>query len=234
MTRTWNVVRLHLVNRWTYVVLPWVILGSAFALTLAIWMILRSVGVAGAGLTSGAASSIIIYLMVAAIMSINLSFPFALGFSVTRREFYVGTALTFTLIAAGNAVALSMLAALEQASNGWWLGGQLFTAAWGGGGSPLEHFFVYFTAQLFFCFVGAAIATIYMRWRINGMVVFWVGGGVAAVGAFALVTYTNGWPAIGLWLLESGMNGVAAWSLLVTAVAGLAGYAVLRRATPKN
>ncbi|AMB57910.1 hypothetical protein [Microterricola viridarii] len=234
MTRIWNVVRMHLVNRWTYVVLPWIILGTAFTITIAIWMILRSVGVPSDGLASGAVTSIIIYLMVAAIMSINLSFPFALGFSVTRREFYLGTALTFTLISAANAVALSVLAAIEQASDGWWLGGMLFTAAWNGGGSPLEHFFVYFAIQLLFFFLGAAIATIYMRWRINGMVVFWIVGGAALVGLFALVAYTNSWAAIGAWAAANGMVGIAAWSLLLTAVAGVAGYAVLRRATPKN
>lgn len=233
MTRIWNVVRLHLVNRWTYVVLPWIILGTAFAMTLAIWMILRSVGVTGIGVASGAVGSIFIYLMVAAIMSINLTFPFALGFSVTRRDFYLGTALTFALIGAANAVVLTALAAIEVASGGWWLNGTIFTVL-GPDASPLAYWFLFFTLQLFCCFVGAAIATIYMRWRVNGMVLFWVLGGVALVGGFALITYTNSWTAIGAWMTESGAIGLAAWSLVPTILAGLAGFAVLSKATTKN
>lgn len=240
MNRTLNVVRLHLVNRLTYIVLPWIILGSAFAITLAIWAILRSVGVGGSDGTagglqfSGALLSIMIYMLVAAVMAINLTFPFALGFSVTRHEFYLGTAATFVLIAAGNSVLLSALAAIEQATAGWGLRGALFTAPWGGGGTVLEHFFGFFAMQLLFSFLGAAIATIYMRWRVNGMVVFWVVGGLALVGAFALITYTDSWPATGAWLSATGTTGLAAWSLVVSAVAAGFGYLLLRRATPKN
>lgn len=241
MTRIWNVVRLHLVNRMTYLWLPWVILGSAFAISLAIWAMLRSIGVTngvdGTSDTpqiSGALLSIMIYLLVAAVMAINLTFPFALGFSVTRREFYLGTALTFVLISAANAVPLTILAAIEQATNGWGLRGFLFTAPWGGGGNLVEHWFVFFALQLFFCSVGAAIATIYLRWRVNGMVIFWIAGGVLLVGAFAIVVYTNSWAALGAWLVATGTTGGAAWSLIITALAGVAAFAMLRRATPKN
>ncbi|SDS32674.1 hypothetical protein [Microterricola viridarii] len=241
MTRIWNVVRLHLVNRMAYVTLPWIILGSAFLITIAIWMILRSVGVtsgfdgsASSPQFSGALLSILIYLLVAAVMAINLTFPFALGFSVTRRDFYLGTALTFGLVSAANAVVLTVLASIEQATNGWGLNGRLFTVPWGGGGTPIEHWFGFFALQLLFSFAGAAIATIYMRWRINGMVVFWVVGGAALVGLFALIAYTNSWAAIGSWMAAHGTTGMAAWSLVVSALAGLAGYAMLRRATPKN
>ncbi len=241
MSRIWNVVRLHFVNRLTYLVLPWIILGSAFVITLAIWWILRSVGVttgvdgqANSAQFSGALFSIFIYLLVAAVMAINLTFPFALGFSVTRRDFYLGTALAFAVTSALNAVALSVLAAIEQATGGWGLNGLLFTVLWAGGGTVAEHAFTFFAVQLFFCFVGAAIATVYMRWRIAGMVAFWVIGGVALVGGFALATYTASWPAIGAWIAAAGTTGLAAWSLLLSALAGVAGYIVLRRATPKN
>ena len=241
MTRIWNVARLHLVNRMTYLWLPWIILGSAFAVSLSIWAIIRSTGVTdgvdGTSNTpqiSGALLSILVYLMVAAVMAINLTFPFALGFSVTRRDFYLGTALTFVLISAINAVPLTILGAIEQATNGWGLRGLLFTAPWMGGGNAIEHWLGYFALQLFFCFVGAAIATIYMRWRVNGMVIFWIAGSVVLVGVFAYIAYTNSWAAIGSWLIATGTTGAIAWSLLVTALAGLAGFAVLRRATPKN
>ena len=236
MTRIWNVVRLHLVNRWTYIVLPWIILGTAFAMTLAIWMILRSVGVTGIGVASGAVGSIFIYLMVAAIMSINLTFPFALGFSVTRRDFWLGSALTFITLSAVYSAGLTILAAIEVATDGWGLGGTMFASFYFGGAdaSWLERFGLYFATYLFFYFVGAAIATIYQRWRNNGMLALFGTLGLVLIAGIALVSFTNSWPAVGAWFDSNGPSGVIAWSLVPTVVAAVTGYFILRRATPKN
>lgn len=235
MPRIWNVVRLHLVNRWTQLVLPWVTIGVAFALTIAIWMILRSVGITEIGGASGTIWSVYLSLvLMAAILAVNRNFPFALGFSVTRREFSLGTALAFVLISAGNAVLFTALAALETASGGWGLNGQVFTILAESNGSPIAYWFVFFALQMFCYFLGAAVATIYMRWRMNGMVGFWIALSVVVVGGWALISYTDSWGAIGSWLVASGAVGVAAQSLLLTALAGLTGFAILRRATPKS
>ena len=234
MTRIWNVVRLHLVHRWTQLELPWITMGVAFALTLAIWMILRSIGITEIGVASGTIWSIYLsFVVMVAVLAVNQNFAFALGFSVTRREFSLGTALTFALISAVNAALFTALAALETASSGWGLNGQIFTILAGSNDGPLAYWFVFFAQQMFCYFIGAAVATIYMRWRITGMVGFWVALGVVLVGGWALLSYTDSWGTIGAWVMASGAVGIAAQSLVLTALVALGGFAILRRATPK-
>lgn len=237
MNRTLNVVRMHLVNRWSFLVLPWVILGSAFVISWLIWLIIASAAGADAlegTQYSGAVMSIYVYMLVVAIAAINLAFPFALGFSATRREFYVGTSLLFVIITAANSLVLVVLSYIEEWTNGWGLGGHMFTVVWVGAGNVAERFLVFWAVQVFLMFVGAAIATVYMRWRINGMVVLWVALGLVLVGIVALLTYTDSWPQVWQWLFSAGTVVISAWLLVPAALAGLAGWAVLRRATPKN
>jgi hypothetical protein len=238
--RIWNVVRLHMTNSWVIVQTPAIILALIFAVNYAIWAILdvsisMDSGEAVDGTQwSGAATFIFVYMAVVAAQAITVTFPFALGYSVTRREYYLGTSLLFLLVSAGYAVVLAILATIEEATGGWGLGGHMFTAIYFGDEGGLQRLFVFFALFLFFFFTGAAISTIYMRWRMYGMIAFWAALGVLLIGLVALATYTGSWPEVGAWFATNKATGVAAWSLIPTAVAAVTGYVVLRRATPRN
>jgi hypothetical protein len=238
--RVWNVVRLHLTNTWVLIQTPAIILALIFGVNYALWSILEVSITVDAGEAvdgtqwSGAATFIFVYMTVVAAQAITVTFPFALGYSVTRREYYLGTSLLFLLVSAGYAAVMAILAAIEDATGGWGLGGHMFTAIYFGDEGGLVRLFVFFSLFLFFFFAGAAIATIYMRWRMYGMIAFWAALAVVLIALVALATYTDGWPAVGSWFAANGATGVAAWLLLPTAVAAITGYLVLRRATPKN
>jgi len=238
--RIWNVVRLHFTNTWVIIQTPAIILALIFAVNYAIWSVLdvsisMEPGEAVDGTQwSGAASFVFVYMSVVAAQAITVTFPFALGYSVTRREYYLGTSLLFVLVSAGYAVVMTILAAIEEATNGWGRGGHMFTAVYFGEEGGLARLFVFFAMFLFFFFSGAAISTIYMRWRMYGMIAFWTVLGIALIGLVALVTYTRSWPVVGEWFATNGASGVAAWLLVPTVVSAVTGYLVLRRATPKN
>ncbi len=238
--RVWNVVRLHLTNSWVLVQTPAIILALIFAVNYAIWTVLDvSISVdSGEAVDgtqwSGAATFIFVYMTVVAAQAITVTFPFALGYSVTRREYYLGTSLLFVIVSAGYAIVLAILAAIEDATGGWGLGGHMFTAIYFGDEGALARLFVFFSLFLFFFFVGAAISTLYMRWRMLGMIAFWTALVVVLVGLVALATYTGSWPEVGAWFAANRATGVAAWLLLPTALAAVTGYLVLRRATPRN
>ncbi|MCS5721936.1 hypothetical protein N1028_06385 [Herbiconiux sp. CPCC 203407] len=243
-SRVIPVVRLHLVNRFSMLVLPWIILGFIFLVNLAIWWIVMSAVGPDAdradvqeGLQwSGASFYIFVYMMVLGVQAIALTFPFALGFSATRRDFWLGTSLTFVLLSALYAAGMTVLALIEVTTDGWWLGGRMFSALYFGGDAMpwYARFFLFFATFLFFFFVGALAAAIYQRWRVNGMLIFFGALTVALVGAAALITFSESWPAVGTWFVETGAPGVVAWSLVPTALAALVGYVILRRTTPKN
>lgn len=240
--RILNVVRLHLVNKMTTVYVPWMIMAFIFLVNYTIWWILAA-SLGSADLAdardgiqfSGASGYIFVYMLIVAVQAINLTFPFAQGYSVTRRDFYLGSALTFVGLSAMYAIVITVLGVIERATNGWGLGGTMFSPVYfGGGENPLQSFYVTFLAFLFFFFIGAATATVYVRWKANGMLVFFACLVLLLLGLAALTTFTGSWPAVGAWFVASGVVGVASWTLVPTALAAIVGFLILRRATPRN
>lgn len=239
--RVLNVTRLHFANKFPILVLPLLILGFIFLVNLAIWWtIYNAAGPEGAAKAStglqfsGASTFIFVYMLVVAVQAVNLTFPFALGYSVTRRDFYLGSAVTFVILSVYYASVMTIMASLERATSGWGLGGAMFDVVYFGAEDALQQFLLFLLLFLFFFFIGAATASVYVRWRANGMYVFWATLTLGLVGAVALITFTGNWPAVGGWFVANGAMGVALWSLLPTALAALVGFVLLRKATPKN
>ncbi|WP_440708439.1 hypothetical protein [Herbiconiux sp. YIM B11900] len=242
--RVLAVARLHLVNRMSVFGIPWIILAFIFLVNLVIWWAIFTATSDAAdradaqeGLQySGATFWIFVYMMVLGIQAVALAFPFALGFSVTRREFWLGTALNFVIVSAVYSAGMTLFAVIEQATGGWGFGAHFFTALYFGGDSAPWYlrFLLFFAIFLFFFFVGAVIATIYQRWRVNGMLVFFGVLILVALGLVAWATLTQNWPAVGAWFVATGVSGVVAWSVLPTVLSAIAGYLIIRRATPKN
>ncbi|MDH6180523.1 hypothetical protein M2152_000705 [Microbacteriaceae bacterium SG_E_30_P1] len=235
-----NVVKLNTVNPWTTITLPWMILGFIFLANLVIWMIIfesvgpESVADVAEGLQySGATTWIFVYMMIVAIQAINLTFPLALGYGVTRRDFWLGSGLTFIALSAMYSIGLTILSIIEEATGGWGLHGRMFTAVWFGETWP-ERLFVFFTLFMVAFFFGAAIATVYVRWKSNGVSAFFLVLSVLLIGAAALVTFTSNWPAVGHFFVTTGTTGVIAWTYVITLASALFGYLILRRATPKG
>lgn len=238
--RVASIIRLNTANPWTTIIMPWMILGVIFVANWLIWWVIatasgtRDASSVAEGLQwSGASAWILFYMGVVAIQTINLTFPLALGYGATRREFWVGTSLTFVALSAAYTLAFTALAALEEATGGWWIGGRMFTAAYFGD-TWYERLYIVFTLMMLFYFSGAAIATLFVRWKGNGVVVFFAALGLVLVGLIALVTFTESWAAVGATLGSLGYIGVLSWSYVITALAAVFGYLILRRATPRS
>jgi hypothetical protein len=238
--RITSVARLHLANPWTAIILPWMIMGFIFIGNLAIWAIILGAASPedradireGLGY-SGSTTYFFVYIMVLAVQAIAVTFPFALGYGVTRRDYYLGTALVFTVLSAMFSIGLTILAAIEDATGGWGMGGRLFTTFYFGE-DWLQRLFIFFVTFLFFFFVGMSAASIWVRWKANGLVAYFVGLAIIVIGGGALLTFTNSWGAFGQFFATAGLVGSFAWSLVITVIAAVGGYLVLRRATPKS
>ncbi|QNE47522.1 ABC transporter permease [Glaciihabitans sp. INWT7] len=239
--RIGRIVRLHFANPWGTIVLPWIILGTIFLANLVIWLIVywsvqgtTNRGDVADGLQySGSSFYIFVYMLIVAIQAINVTFPFALGYGVTRRDYYLGTAVNFVVLSLIYSTGITVLSIVEELTNGWGVGGCMFTAGYFGGDWP-TRFYVFFVALLFFFFVGALFGAIYVRWRASGMVALFIGLGLVGVGIIALLILTDGWSAVGAFFAAAGLVGSVFLSLVVTAIAATAGYVVLRGATPRG
>ncbi len=239
--RIWRVVRLNLVNKWTTLYVPIIIMGFIWLVNWLVWWIIwaasppadRADAMDGTQ-WSGGAFYIFVYMLVVGIQVISATFPFALGYSATRRDFALGSGLTFLMLAAGYAIGFTLLSGVEEWTNGWGLGGHLFTSVYFGGANLGERLFVVFGAMLFFFAVGAFSGALFMRWRMNGILVAGAAVALLVVGVVALITFTQSWPAVGDWFATSGPVGVTAWLLIPTAVAAGGAYRALARATPRS
>lgn len=87
---------------------------------------------------------------------------------------------------------------------------------------------------LFFFFVGTVSAAIYARWRVTGLLLAGALLLLVLLGLLALAGYTDSWVAIGSWIQTAGPTGIMAWSLVITVIAAVLGYILLRRATPRR
>ncbi|MCJ1699325.1 ABC transporter permease [Rathayibacter festucae] len=238
--RLLSIVRLHLANPATLLATPLAILGAIFVGSLIIWLlVLRMVGVPVAGGDSGVqitggTTFIFIYMLVVAVQATNVTFALALGYGSTRRDYSLGTALTFVGLSAAWTVLYSTMSALEQATNGWGLGGYMFRAAAYSDVSWLAQTFATFSLFLFFFFAGSAVAAVFVRWRATGMTVFFLALGALIVGLVALFTLTDSWDSVWLAFEAIGFTGAFALLLVPTVLSAVLGALILRRATPRG
>ncbi|MFD4421235.1 hypothetical protein ACFWN7_07000 [Agromyces sp. NPDC058484] len=233
----WRIVRLHTVNPSIFFIVPTLILAGAWAVTMFVAYLI--IGVAGvpaeetAFTYSWAVLSPQWYLIVVGVQAIAFTFPFALGFGATRRDYWVGTGLMFVLISLMYAATIATLLMLERATGGWWIGAGMFDALWYVGADWLTAFYTTFSLQLLVLFIGAAVTTVFMRWRMKGMIILLFGSVAAVLSLVAGLTLTESWPAVFAWLGSIGLVGVFTVVLGLAAACSVAGYLVIRRATPR-
>jgi hypothetical protein len=238
--RIFAVTKLHFVNRFGIIWLPLIVLGGIFLLNLAIWWIITlSTGDDNTANHvhlgySGAVSYIYAYGIIIAVQAISRTFPFSLGFGVTRRDFYLGSALAFVILSLGFALVLTIMSVIEIATGGWGVGGRMFAPAYFTNDSWVLRFVMYFLLFLFLLFIGCAGAAFFVRWRATGLTGFFAIIAVVLLAAIAWFTLGHQWPAVGRWFTTSGPIGVTLWTIIPTLVFGVAGFFVLRRATPRN
>ncbi len=236
-TRVLAVVRLLFGNPWTSIYTPLLILTFIMLMNVAIWgMIRASIPPEGEMASGGNGGSLFlfIYMLVVAVQSVNQTFHLALGYGSTRRDFMLGFGGFAVILSVGYAVLLATLTAIETATNGWGIELGFFATATVGLENWGEAVLFGTLGFLLFFGIGAATASVYVRWKAMGMYVFWAALVVLVVGGAALITWAQAWPQVGEFFVVAGFIGSAAWSLIITAFCALAAWLILRRATPSQ
>lgn len=233
----WRIVRLHAVTPSVFFGIPWMILGGALAVTIVIALIISSAGGSPEDLEGMRYSWAVVspqwYLVAVGVQAVGLTLSFALGFGATRRDFWLGTSLMFVLVALMFAVSIATLVQLEIATGGWGVGAHMFDALWYGQTNWLVDFYTTFALQLFVLFMGAFATTVFLRWRMRGMMTLLFGTIVIVLATVAGLTWSDAWPAVFEWFGSIGLVGVFSIVLMFSAIFAIVGYLVIRRATPR-
>ena len=231
MNRMLTAARLNVVHPLLTLGMPWLIVSISFAINLAIWH-LTPAGAQDGGFTGGVLA-LYITAMIVYLQAVTQLLPFAMGLSLSRRTFYLGTTLLAVVHSVAYGIAISMLASIEGATNGWGAG----MSFWAPGPLDVDNFalqvLVSGAPMLAFLVVGIGIGVISKRWGPSGVWVLSIGSMVVLGGLAVLFGWLGAWPAIGRWLADQSvtMLSVALPALLALIVAGLA-YVGIRRVVP--
>lgn len=229
MNRALGVAKMQLINKWTFLGIPAVIIAGSFLLSLAIFALIPNTVETK---YSGAGQAVMWYFFGLGIQSLTLSFPFSQGLSVSRRSYFLGTVGLFTVLAAAIAALYVILGWVEQATNGWGLQGRMFALEWVADRHWFIQWFFYYILMMFLFLLGLWAATVYKRWQATGLLILCLSLAVVLIGAAALITLQGWWPAVGAWMMRLTPLSLGALALVFVVMLGSAGYATLRRATP--
>ncbi|WP_424937694.1 MULTISPECIES: hypothetical protein [Bacteria] len=228
MSRILKVVRLQLINKQTFVWVPLIVLGSALAISVAIYAMIP----VDTPKYGGGGQAPLWYFFAMGLSALTLTFPFSQAMSITRRDFFLGTMVAATLGALLMAAAFLVGGWIEDVTNGWGVNGYVFRFPWLWEAGPLAAGLFYFALAMFFFVIGFTGATIYKRWGAAMTTVVSVGSGLILVALAFLVTRLELWGQVGQTIVWLGALGLTLWALVVIAVLMAISYLVLRRATP--
>jgi hypothetical protein len=239
-----NVARCHLLQRFSYLALPWAWLAFALAADLVIFALipvghhavltahgLVQVQNAGSGRDAGGLTAVVAVFFALGVQSVARSLPFALALGVSRRSYYTGTALLAVTLAAVYGLALTALQAIERATAGWGVAGHIFRVPYILDG---PWYLTWLTTSVVLALLfawGMWFGIVYRRWNLPGTLAFAAAQVTVLLAAALLITWAHGWAGTGHFftaLSAAGLTGLLA-ALAAALLAG--GYVTIRRAT---
>ncbi len=222
-----NVARYHLVDRLTYIVLPWALLAFVFAVNL---IIVASITTGpNQSVPVGGLASFYVMILVAGLLSTTRSFPFALTLGVSRRSYFLGTAGLAVAMAAVYGLSLTVLQVIERATGGWGIRLRFFRVGYLLPGPWYLTWLTSFVGLTLVFVYGSWFGLVYRRWNIPGLLAFIAGQiTVLLVGAL-IATWAGAWTSVGHFfttLSAAGLTGILA---IVAAALFAGGLATIRR-----
>jgi len=230
MNRTVSIVKMHMRDKFSWLVLPWLICLVSFVVNLIVGGTVNPEG----GIYTGGVSSLYIYLFVLGLIIVPQTFPFALGMGVRRRDYVAGTLATFIGLSAGSTVLLLLLSEAENSwLAGWGVGLHFFHLPFVHEGALLLQAFTHFTLLLFMFCSGFFIASIYRRFGRTGMYAFSLAAFLIFGFTPLLISYYDRWDDIGRWVEANvhTLNDLTPWLLILVVLLALGSFGMLRRST---
>jgi hypothetical protein len=233
MKRVLAAARLHLTHPLVALGVAWLVVGISFAINWLIWDFADLQHQANDGGFTGGVVSLYITVAIVHVQAVTQMLPFAMGMSLSRRAFYLGTLLFGVVQALGYGIALAVLTAIEGATDGWGVGLQFWAPAGLDVDNVAVQVLVSGAPMLAFIACGAGIGVVHKRWGTAGTWGLILGSIIALGGLAVLVTALDTWAQVGQWFADRSVVTLAVTLPLALAVvlAGLT-WTGLRRTVP--
>jgi len=223
-----NVARYHLVDRLTYLALPWGVM--AFSLLVNV-VISALVPPSPHGYYTWGLVTIYVFLLVAGALSMTRSMPFGLMLGVSRRSYYLGTGLLVVALGVVYGFGLTVLHIAERATGGWGYGVHFFRVPCILAGPWYQTWMTSFVLLVVFWLYGMWCGLVHRRWSLPGLTAFFAAQVLVALLFVVAVSLAHDWAAVAHFfstVTAPALTGV----LAATAGAlGLGGFATMRRVT---
>lgn len=220
-----SVIKMHVKDKWTWFIIPWMVLLSSFIVNIVISLL------TDAPIYSGGIASIYIYMFVSGIIVMAQTFPFALGMSVRRTDYFLGTSAMIILTSAGSALLLFLLGLTESWTDAWGSGLHFFQLPYLTEGPLINQFLFAFGILLFMYYSGVVISALHKCTGRNGL---FIASGILLIVVTVLgflASYLDWYSAIFKWIIEQSAMEYTLWTLPFTFIFAAAAYLLLRRAT---
>lgn len=221
-----GIVNMHLRDRISWFLIPWCIMTSSFLINLIIAGTMNDDQIITGGL-----ASIYIYSMVSGIVAVNHTFPFALGLSVRRRDYFTGTMMMILAVSIVTSIVLTVLSYIEDASNGWGVRLFFFHLPYVTDGNAFQQFIVFFSFLLFMYLFGFVISSLFRRFGRTGLLVAAIVSLIIGTVLVFAIIHLGWWRDIFDFFDGRSAFNIALLLLPVTIVCSLVSYALLRRST---
>lgn len=223
-----NVGRYHLVDRVTWLAMPWAILAFSFLVNIGVSL---AVPASPDGIYTGGLVSIYIFMLLCGALSMTRSLPFGLMMGVSRRTYYTGTTLLVLTLGAVYGLALTLLQLVERATNGWGVRLHFFRVPWIMDGPWYETWLTSFVLLVVLVLYGMWYGLVFRRWSVPGLVAFVAAQILVALLAVVAVSATSSWSGVGHFFTTVTALALTGVLAVVAVAMGVGGLTTVRRAT---
>ncbi len=229
MSAVRTVVNMYTRGKWIWFFWPWLVLLIQFFVSQIVILLIRLFG-GETPIYPGGFITICVIMFLGGIVALNDTFPFALGWSCRRTDFFLGTTVIVVAVSGVTAVLWVFFSLLEIETGGWGLELSYFPLPYLTDGSLIEQIWIYFVVLANMDFLGCVIGSIYQRFGRAGILLFLLVV-LLLLSLFVLVwTALRWWGAFFAWFSQYTAFELALLLLPLTAFYLLASYLLLRRA----
>ncbi|WP_440961962.1 hypothetical protein ACN6KS_10565 [Paenibacillus nitricinens] len=226
MNHMTGILKMHYKDKWFWLFMPWIILLSSFLVNLVIACFMQE------PMYTGGLVSIFIYMFVIGIIILVQTFPFALGLSIRRTDYFFGTSLMAVITSAGFSLLLFLLSIVEtKLTPGWGVQLHYFHMPYLNDGTVLEQLWIYFVIMLHMFYWGFVISSIFRRFGRSGLFIFAAVMFIVYSVAGLLMTYYHWWGDLFNWFVSHTAFEIALWSMPLTVLYALLSFRMLRKST---
>ncbi|MEH7115348.1 hypothetical protein V7124_23770 [Neobacillus niacini] len=223
-----SVLKMYFRDKWAWFLIPNLILFSVFLLNFIISLFIPGDEEFYSG---GGFSYIIVYMLVLGILVVTQTFPYAIGMSIRRTDYFLGTVVMAVVTNILYAILLVILSAIENATNGWGDQFHYFHLPYLNDGTLLEQFTIYIILFINFFFLGFLISSLVRRFGGKGVLIAAISSILVSSAIVLFVTYYGAWMDIFQWFASHTAIEIAYGLILPTLIYICLPYLLLRRAT---